>query len=111
MVRKIDCKTCSLLFRFSIFLSPKKAAVSLDEISCQKYMPKIGAQVIAVVIIIITSQRDSFKKKKQKEKKKQIVESSRNFTSISDHREVKLTPCSEGSKIIMFSSREKLAAQ
>lgn len=74
-------------------------------------MPKIGAQVIAVVIIIITSQRDSFKKKKQKEKKKQIAESSRNFTSISDHREVKLTPCSEGSKIIMFSSREKLAAQ
>lgn len=111
MVRKIDCKTCSLLFHFSIFLSPKKAAVSLDEISCQKYMPKIGAQVIAVVIIIITSQRDSFKKKKQKEKKKQIAESSRNFTSISDHREVKLTPCSEGSKIIMFSSREKLAAQ
>lgn len=47
----------------------------------------------------------------QKEKKKQIAESSRNFTSISDHREVKLTPCSEGSKIIMFSSREKLAAQ
>ena len=111
MVRKIDCKTCSLLFHFSIFLSPKKAAVSLDEISCQKYMPKIGAQVIAIVIIIITSQRDSFKKKKQKEKKKQIADSSRNFTSISDHREVKLTPCSEGSKIIMFSSREKLAAQ
>lgn len=110
MVRKIDCKTCSLLFHFSIFLSPKKAAVSLDEISCQKYMPKIGAQVIAVVIIIITSQRDSFKKK-AKRKKKQIAESSRNFTSISDHREVKLTPCSEGSKIIMFSSREKLAAQ
>lgn len=111
MVRKIDCKTCSLLFHFSIFLSPKKAAVSLDEISCQKCMPKIGAQVIAIVIIIITSQRDSFKKKKQKEKKKQIADSSRNFTSISDHREVKLTPCSEGSKIIMFSSREKLAAQ
>lgn len=111
MVRKIDCKTCSLLFHFSIFLSPKKAAVSLDEISCQKYMPKIGAQVIAVVIIIITSQRDSFKKKSKKKKKKQIAESSRNFTSISDHREVKLTPCSEGSKIIMFSSREKLAAQ
>lgn len=111
MVRKIDCKTCSLLFHFSIFLSPKKAAVSLDEISCQKYMPKIGAQVIAVVIIIITSQRDSFKKKSKKKKKKQIADSSRNFTSISDHREVKLTPCSEGSKIIMFSSREKLAAQ
>ena len=111
MVRKIDCKTCSLLFHFSIFLSPKKAAVSLDEISCQKYMPKIGAQVIAVVIIIITSQRDSFKKKSKKKKKKQIAEPSRNFTSISDHREVKLTPCSEGSKIIMFSSREKLAAQ
>ena len=111
MVRKIDCKTCSLLFHFSIFLSPKKAAVSLDEISCQKYMPKIGAQVIAVVIIIITSQRDSFKKKKAKRKKKQIADSSRNLTSISDHREVKLTPCSEGSKIIMFSSREKLAAQ
>ena len=72
MVRKIDCKTCSVLSHFSIFLSPKKAAVSLDEISCQKYMPKIGAQVIAVVIIIITSQRDSFKKKSKKKKKNKL---------------------------------------